>query len=198
MLAEADTLRIKLFEDLIDRLESVVFDRSERAESLYKEITAGLEEPVDSKLEKLAKAIPEKQILVINAWVVEQKDWLEELMRRIPAHLKNKVLLFGKSFEVQQLADYYGIPIVPSDEVEDLAFELIRRPEAGNLQVSYLGDSITTEALRRLLPRSIEVSSIDPDAGLRELFLALGVPEAVLDAVRADELEKALARERAA
>ena len=160
--------------------------------------SAGLEESTHARLERLTKAVPEKQLLVINSWVVEQKDWLEELIRKIPSDFKSQVLLFGKSFEVQQLADYYGIPMVPSDDVEDLAIQLMQRPEEGNLQVRYLGDPITVKALYDLLPPSIQVTPIPLDVGLRELFLALGVPGAVLDAVRVEELEKVLARERAA
>lgn len=159
---------------------------------------SGLEEAVETRLRTLTAAVPEKQILVINTWVVEEKGWLEQLIRRAPKEFKDKLILFGTNFEARRLADHYHIPSVASDDPQELAFELIRRPEAGALQVSYLGDSITVDRLRLVLPSSIRVDFIDPAADLRELFLALGVSVDLLDAVRIEELQGELSRQRAA
>ena len=162
---------------------------------------AGLEESTEVKLKQLAEALPGEWLLVIPTWVLKEEDkgWLEELLRleQLPADFKKRVLLFGEDFEVRQLAGQHRIPMVASEDVLELATALMSWPEEGNLQVHYLGDEVTVDALRRMLPQSIEVDPIEPTVGLRELFLALGVPKALLDFLKVDEIERALAPGRA-
>lgn len=159
---------------------------------------SGLEETVASRLRTLTATMSEKQLLVINAWVVEQKGWLEQLIRQAPKEFRDKLVLYGKSPEIHALAEYAYIPMVFSDDPMELVFELNdRAQEAGALQVSYLGDSITVDQLRLVLPSSVQVDAV-PVAGLRELFLALGVSTDLLDSVRIEELQEELSRQRAA
>ena len=157
---------------------------------------SGLEErQIDDILAILEEALQKGPgVLVIEAGVISQRMGLSEFVARIPQPLGGRIILFGKeSLEAKEVAARNGITLVDSDRLTDLVLQLLVLGDEAD-RVGYVGDPALATALSDILPRSMEVTPLDPATALSRLLLFLRYPQPVLDGINASGLEEQLAR----
>ena len=162
--------------------------------------TAGAEEGrMRDFLNVLDEAAPQGPwVLVIEVGAISQRVGLAEFVARVPRKLAGRMILFGsESAEAKELAARNGITVVDSDKLSDLAFQLMLLGEEAG-RIGFLGNPVAAAALSELLPRSMELTSLDPVTALDRLLLFLGYPDAVLGTINAAGAEELFARQRAA
>lgn len=144
---------------------------------------SGLEEPTTTTLNLFAKSVQgRKGVVVLEQGVLEQRAGLEELVKRLPPGLAERVVVFRGGLE---------------EAIPDLAARLLTIPEADH--VTYVGlEEEQARRLQQLLPASMVVTYQPPTVGLVQIFLALGVPREVVEQALPAGLEEALALGRAA
>ncbi len=156
-------------------------------------VEAGLESRVDQTLRTLAEISRGPGVLVLQMDAIDGRAGLLEFVSRIPPDLSRRVVLFaphGAGLEGEEIKKR-NPKITITERWTQLAEHLLTLPSAD--VIAFIGDKIFVQRLGEILPKSMQIFSLDSRVSLMDILQYLGIPDSIMDILRISGLEEDLA-----